>query len=125
MSIENPENFTPGDAGSGPDKDNKQKQAPEKKKIKIDPNNFDEEEIEKIFKEPETIETKKEKEQTSEENLKDQVEQFLAKQLESDTEFFSKEITPQEFRVWQEQNQSDFIHLPKYKQDALMTTLAN
>ncbi|NMB92035.1 MAG: hypothetical protein GYA31_00110 [Parcubacteria group bacterium] len=70
-------------------------------------------------------EKNKKEQQTSEEKLKDEVEQFLAEQLAQDTEFFSKELTPEEFRVWQERNQTDFIHLSQEKQDALMTNLGN
>lgn len=130
MSIENSKYFAAGDAGDGPEKNNEQKQTPEKKEIKIDPNNFDEEEIEKIFKEPETTETEKgeqseEPQQTPEQTLKDQVEEFLAERLVKDTSFFSKDITSEEFRNWQDRNQVDFKNLPEEKQKMLMEMLGN
>jgi len=133
MSIESPKYFVAGDAGGSPEKNNEQKQAPEKKEIKIDPNNFDEEEIEKIFKDQETTETTKtakeekpeEPQQTPEQQLKDEVEKFFVEQVQADRHFFSKDITPKEFRTWQEITQTDFKTFSEEKQKILMEMLAN
>lgn len=133
MSIENPKYFAAGDAGGGSEKNNEQKQAPEKKEIKIDPNNFDEEEIENIFKDQETTETTKtakeekpeEPQQTPEQQPKDEVEKFFVEQIQADRHFFSKDITPKEFRTWQEITQTDFKTFSEEKQKILMEMLAN
>ena len=77
-------------------------------------------------KQPEELPEKAEEpQQTPEQQLKDEVEKFFVEQVQADRHFFSKDITPKEFRTWQEITQIDFKTFSEEKQKILMEMLAN